>query len=66
MKQRLYKMAPGNAKGPVKGAAAAELLSSGRLNFAVAPTFQSSSSVTAQSSNLLLDTVRIGVNHTFN
>jgi opacity protein-like surface antigen len=44
-----------------------ELLSSGRLNFAVSPgPFSSSSSVTAQTSNLLFDTVRIGVNHTFN
>jgi outer membrane immunogenic protein len=43
-----------------------ELLSSGRLNFAVSPSFQSSSTVTAQTSNLLFDTVRIGINHTFN
>jgi opacity protein-like surface antigen len=43
-----------------------ELLSSGRLNYAVLPNFQSSSSVTAQTSNLTLDTVRIGLNHTFN
>jgi opacity protein-like surface antigen len=47
-----------------------ELMSSGRFNFsAVGPppvTFQSSSSVTAQTSNLTLDTVRIGLNHTFN
>jgi opacity protein-like surface antigen len=43
-----------------------ELMSSGRLNFAVSPTFQSSSTVTAQTSNLWFDTVRIGINHTFN
>jgi hypothetical protein len=29
-------------------------------------TFNTSSSVTAQMGNLTLDTVRIGVNHTFN
>jgi opacity protein-like surface antigen len=44
-----------------------ELMSSGRLNFQVGPpAVQSSSAVTAQTSNLTLDTVRIGVNHTFN
>jgi opacity protein-like surface antigen len=47
-----------------------ELMSSGRFNFAnvtgPAATFQTSSSVTAQTGNLTLDTVRIGVNHTFN
>jgi opacity protein-like surface antigen len=47
-----------------------ELMSTGRFNFAnvaAAPlTFQSSSSVTAQMGNLTLDTVRIGLNHTFN
>jgi opacity protein-like surface antigen len=45
-----------------------ELMSTGRFNFANAGavTFNSSSSVTAQTSNLTLDTVRIGVNHTFN
>jgi outer membrane immunogenic protein len=43
-----------------------ELMSSGRLNFAASPTFQSSSTVTAQTSNLLFDTVRIGINHIFN
>jgi len=44
-----------------------ELLSSGRFNFAVGPPiFQSSSTVTAQTSNLLFDTVRVGINHTFN
>jgi outer membrane immunogenic protein len=47
-----------------------ELMSSGHFNF-VAPgvppaTQQYSSSVTAQTSNLTLDTVRIGINHTFN
>jgi outer membrane immunogenic protein len=44
----------------------AELMSSGRFNFSVAPSFQSSTTVTAQTSNLLFDTVRIGLNHTFN
>jgi opacity protein-like surface antigen len=47
-----------------------ELMSSGHFNFAnttgPALTFQTSSSVTAQTGNLTLDTVRIGVNHTFN
>ena len=43
-----------------------ELMSGGRFNFSVAPNFETSSSVTAQTSNLTLDTVRIGVNHTFN
>ena len=43
-----------------------ELLSSGRLNFVAGPNIVSSSSVTAQTSNLTLDTVRIGLNHTFN
>ncbi len=43
-----------------------EVMSSGRLNFGASPTFQSSSTVTAQTSNLLFDTVRIGINHTFN
>jgi outer membrane immunogenic protein len=48
----------------------AELMSSGTLNFSnylTAPlTHQFSSSVTAQTSNLTLDTVRVGLNHTFN
>jgi opacity protein-like surface antigen len=48
----------------------AELLSGGTLNFtnvaAVPPTRQFTSSVTAQTSNLTLDTVRVGINHTFN
>jgi opacity protein-like surface antigen len=44
----------------------AELMSSGRFNFAILPAFQASSSVTAQTSNLTLDTVRVGLNHTFN
>jgi outer membrane immunogenic protein len=43
-----------------------ELMTSGRFNFSVGPSFQSSSTVTAQTSNLLLDTVRVGLNHTFN
>jgi outer membrane immunogenic protein len=50
-----------------------ELLSSGHFNFVSPPTVapvtpgnQLSSSVTAQTSNLTLDTVRIGLNHTFN
>jgi opacity protein-like surface antigen len=47
-----------------------ELLSSGTLNFsnvaALPPTNQLSSSVTAQTSNLTLDTVRVGLNYTFN
>jgi opacity protein-like surface antigen len=48
-----------------------ELMSSGRFNFSavsgVPPvTFQTSSAVTAQTSNLTLDTVRVGINHTFN
>jgi outer membrane immunogenic protein len=45
-----------------------ELLSTGHFNFANAGvvTFNSSSSVTAQMGNLTLDTVRVGVNHTFN
>jgi opacity protein-like surface antigen len=47
-----------------------ELMSSGHFNFAnttgPALTFHTSSSVTAQTGNLTLDTVRIGVNHTFN
>jgi outer membrane immunogenic protein len=43
-----------------------EIMSSGQLNYAVggAPTL--SSSVTAQTSNLTIDTVRVGLNHTFN
>jgi outer membrane immunogenic protein len=48
----------------------AELLSGGTLNYtnSVIPplTHQFSSSVTAQTSNLTLDTVRVGINHTFN
>jgi outer membrane immunogenic protein len=48
----------------------AELLSGGTLNYtnSVTPplTHQFSSSVTAQTSNLTLDTVRVGINHTFN
>jgi opacity protein-like surface antigen len=47
-----------------------ELMSSGHFNFVVPGvppiTQQFSSSVTAQTSNLTLDTVRIGINHTFN
>jgi opacity protein-like surface antigen len=43
----------------------AELMSSGHFNF-VSIGNQFSSSVTAQTSNLTLDTVRIGLNHTFN
>jgi opacity protein-like surface antigen len=46
-----------------------ELLSSGTFNFNAPggpPFHQLSSSVTAQTSNLTLDTVRVGVNHTFN
>ena len=47
-----------------------ELLSSGTFNFSnfVSPVVvrQLSSAVTAQSSNLTLDTVRVGVNYTFN
>jgi outer membrane immunogenic protein len=43
-----------------------ELMTSGRLNFVAGPIAQASTSVTAQTSNLTLDTVRIGVNHTFN
>jgi high affinity Mn2+ porin len=42
-----------------------ELMSSGRFNFVTLP-LQLSSSVTAQTSNLTFDTVRIGLNHTFN
>jgi opacity protein-like surface antigen len=42
-----------------------ELLSSGHFNF-VSANNQLSTSVTAQTSNLTLDTVRVGVNHTFN
>jgi opacity protein-like surface antigen len=42
-----------------------ELLSSGHFNF-LSLGRQFSSSVTAQTSNLTLDTVRVGVNHTFN
>ncbi len=42
-----------------------ELLSSGHFNF-VNVANQFSSSVTAQTSNLTLDTVRVGLNHTFN
>jgi outer membrane immunogenic protein len=42
-----------------------ELLSSGHFNF-VSLVNQFSSSVTAQTSNLTLDTVRVGLNHTFN
>jgi hypothetical protein len=42
----------------------------GTLNYtnSVTPplTHQFSSSVTAQTSNLTLDTVRVGINHTFN
>jgi opacity protein-like surface antigen len=50
-----------------------ELMSSGTFNFSVPGpppgvplTQQLSSSVTAQTGNLTLDTVRIGINHTFN
>jgi opacity protein-like surface antigen len=48
-----------------------ELLTSGRFTFGgfsppPAPPRQFSSSVTAQTGNLTLDTVRIGLNHTFN
>jgi high affinity Mn2+ porin len=47
-----------------------ELLSGGHFSFAnfILPTavFQASSSVTAQTSNLTVDTVRIGLNYTFN
>jgi hypothetical protein len=47
-----------------------ELLSSGHFSFAnfLSPpaTFQASSSVTAQTSNLTVDTVRVGLNYTFN
>jgi outer membrane immunogenic protein len=42
-----------------------ELMSSGHFNFASVVN-QFSSSVTAQTSNLTLDTVRVGLNHTFN
>jgi opacity protein-like surface antigen len=42
-----------------------ELLSSGHFNFLSLGT-QFSSSVTAQTSNLTLDTVRVGLNYTFN
>jgi opacity protein-like surface antigen len=48
-----------------------EILTSGHFNFllpAALPknSIQASSSVTAQTSNLTLDTVRVGLNHTFN
>jgi opacity protein-like surface antigen len=48
-----------------------ELLTSGHFNYLVPAALpgnstQFSSSVTAQTSNLTLDTVRIGLNHTFN
>jgi opacity protein-like surface antigen len=46
-----------------------ELLSSGTFNFSSVggpPLKQLSSSVTAQTSNLTLDTVRVGLNYTFN
>jgi opacity protein-like surface antigen len=43
----------------------AELMTGGRFNF-VSAFNQSSTALTAQTSNLTLDTVRIGVNHTFN
>jgi outer membrane immunogenic protein len=47
-----------------------ELLSGWTLNYtnvaAVPPTRQLTSSVTAQTSNLTLDTVRVGLNYTFN
>jgi opacity protein-like surface antigen len=44
----------------------AELLSGGNLDFGSAPAVQASSSVTAQTSNLTFDTVRVGLNYTFN
>lgn len=43
-----------------------ELMSSGRFNYGIFPPLQASSAVTAQTSNLTLDTVRVGINHTFN
>jgi opacity protein-like surface antigen len=44
-----------------------ELLSSGQFNYVLTPLSPSfSSSVTAQTSNLTIDTVRVGLNHTFN
>ena len=48
-----------------------ELMSSGHFNFAnlagpASDDLQASSSVTAQTSNLTIDTVRVGINHTFN
>jgi opacity protein-like surface antigen len=46
-----------------------ELLSGGHFSFASVPlpgTLQASSTVTAQTSNLTIDTVRVGLNHTFN
>ena len=44
-----------------------ELLSSGTFNFSCPPPLTPvSSAVTAQTSNLTLDTVRVGVNYTFN
>jgi outer membrane immunogenic protein len=42
-----------------------ELMTGSRFNFPNVAN-QSSTAVTAQTSNLTLDTVRIGVNHTFN
>jgi opacity protein-like surface antigen len=43
-----------------------ELLSSGQFNYVIAGSPSFSSSVTAQTSNLTIDTVRVGLNHTFN
>jgi opacity protein-like surface antigen len=43
-----------------------ELLSSGSLNYSTGQPVPLSSTVTAQTSNFLFDTVRIGINHTFN
>jgi opacity protein-like surface antigen len=43
-----------------------ELMSSGQFNYVIGGSPSFSSSVTAQTSNLTIDTVRVGLNHTFN
>ncbi len=45
---------------------ASETLSGGHFNFSTSPLIQASSSVTGSQSDLTIDTVRVGFNHTFN
>jgi opacity protein-like surface antigen len=45
---------------------ASETLSGGHFNSSVTPFIQASSSVTGSQGDLTIDTVRVGINHTFN